>query len=46
MGPRQEQEGPEQVKDAAEGHNHERGTEGDSIFIQDLGKENVLIMKD
>lgn len=30
------------MKDAAEGHNQERGTEGDSIFIQDLGKEDGL----
>lgn len=30
------------MKDAAEGHNQEGGTEGDSIFIQDLGKEDGL----
>lgn len=40
MGPRQQKEGSEQVKDAAERHNQKRGTKGDSIFIQDLGKED------
>lgn len=48
MGSGHQQEGPQQVYDAAEGQNKEGGAERDSLFIQDLesrGKDSWLNFK-